>query len=454
MKSAIHFLENINARQVRFVEIPPTHLFKVGWGDLEPLNQKIMQHIRKLLQIETSDLARVLRYSLQGLQATLGAARADFADDAGTQVCEELLQELDLLLEVKPEEPTPKPPSERGLDKFGDGLDIKQSITQEKNREAVFPASIFEPVAEEEDSQKDSSPFIAASSSLLLSELREIFLGDSELSEYLGELELTSNDDSQLWNEMQRLLLRLPDTLARSWQEQIEAKILAVGASPDSSAALAIPFSRDEPIYPGLTGSVLASGLRFSSEISLDARVADGQLKGDRYFLAGVVSACLKFIELDPSLHHAFKVVYAFGLQSLASEAERSKYIDALIDRFRRAQKAEQNGDSVAALRGRLDLDEAIHSLVYPIPGDRYSWWGKLQQESRRTLDSAANWAREEGHKVHIRSLWGPYADVLDYSKDDLELDRGGIRGEVLACLRVYAKIDEQVFPGRVLFRS
>ena len=350
----------------------------------------------------------------------------------------------------------PQPPPERGLDQFGSekgGLGISRQIVQEKGREAVSPASIFEPVPEE-DSQKDSSPFVAASRSLQLSELRETFLGNSELSEYLGELELTSNEDSELWNEIQRLLLRLPATLARSWQERIQAKILVAGASPDNSAAMAIPFSREELIYPGLAGTVRAWGLRFSGAIPLDARVADGQLKGDRYFLAGVVSACLKFIELDPSLHHAFKVVYAFGLQSLASEAERSKYIDALIDRFRRAQKTEENGDSIAALRARLDLDEAIHSLVYPIPGDRYSWWGKLQQKSRDTLNNAANWAREDGHNVHIRSLWGPYADVLNYSKDDLELDRGGIRGEVLACLRVYAKIDEQVFPGRVLFRS
>ena len=45
-------------------------------------------------------------------------------------------------------------------------------------------------------------------------------------------------------------------------------------------------------------------------------------------------------------------------------------------------------------------------------------------------------------------------ATVCAWTKDDLELDSGGIPGEVSACLRVYAKIDEEVFPGRVLFRS
>jgi hypothetical protein len=403
-----------------------------------------MQHARKLLQIKNSDLARVLRYSLQGLQASLGAARADFPDDAGTEQCDELLQELHLLLEGQPEEfpgdTIPETPPE-----------TPPETTPETTPETVSPASIFEPVPEPEE---HSQPFVESSSSLPLSDLRETFLGDSQLSDYLGELELTSTDDSELWNQIQRLLLRVPKTLAQSWQERIEAKISAVGATTDSSATVKIPFTRDEAIYPGLTGTVQASGLELSSTIPLDARLTDRPLEGDLEFLAGVVSACLKFIELDPSLHHTFKVVYAFGLQSLAPESNRSKYIDALIDRFRRAQKAEENSDPAAALRSRLDLDEAIHSLVYPIPVDRYSWWGNLQKESRRTLNNAASRARQAGYAVQIRHLWGPYANVRSCCQDDLELDRGGIRGEVLACLRVYAKIDQQVLPGRVLFRS
>ncbi|MCL1468616.1 hypothetical protein [Argonema galeatum] len=55
---------------------------------------------------------------------------------------------------------------------------------------------------------------------------------------------------------------------------------------------------------------------------------------------------------------------------------------------------------------------------------------------------------------MQIRPLWGYYADMRSWSKDDLELDIGSKPGEVLACLRVYAKINEEVLPGRVLFRS
>jgi hypothetical protein len=91
---------------------------------------------------------------------------------------------------------------------------------------------------------------------------------------------------------------------------------------------------------------------------------------------------------------------------------------------------------------------------VYLPTSDRYSWWGKLQLEARRTLDPAIERARKAGYQVQIRPLWGTYADIFNWSKDDLQLDIGGVRGEVSACLRVYAKINDEVLPGRVLFRS
>jgi hypothetical protein len=39
-------------------------------------------------------------------------------------------------------------------------------------------------------------------------------------------------------------------------------------------------------------------------------------------------------------------------------------------------------------------------------------------------------------------------------TKDDLQLDCGGTPGEVLTCIRVYARINQEELPGRVLFRS
>jgi len=58
---------------------------------------------------------------------------------------------------------------------------------------------------------------------------------------------------------------------------------------------------------------------------------------------------------------------------------------------YHRVQKV--GADPVATLRAWIDLDEAIHSLVFVPPAERYSWCGKLQQESRRG-DNATSWAR------------------------------------------------------------
>ena len=133
--------------------------------------------------------------------------------------------------------------------------------------------------------------------------------------------------------------------------------------------------------------------------------------------------------------------------------ADKPKYIAALIERYHKV-KVTFNTINLIALRARLDLDEAIHSLVYSPCVDRFSWWGKLQQEARRTLDTAAQQARQAGINVQIRPLWGTYADIYSFSKDDLQIETGGIPGEVSACLRVYAKINNEILPGRVLFRS
>jgi hypothetical protein len=113
------------------------------------------------------------------------------------------------------------------------------------------------------------------------------------------------------------------------------------------------------------------------------------------------------------------------------------------------------DADCLSALRHWIDLDEAINSLVFIPPADRFSWWGRLQHEVRRIqLKKVAQRAGSEGQNITIRQLSGPYADVSPLSKDNLPLSFGGNPGYVVACLRVYAKINEQEFPGRVLFRS
>ncbi|WP_017714820.1 hypothetical protein [Kamptonema formosum] len=383
-----------------------------------------MQDLRKLLEIDSSDLARTLRFGLHGLQASLKVALAEYASDPGASACAALLSELEQLL--APASPQ-KPPTENILFPPKDD----------------YPWEVLEP-----------APQTKPAVSRLLNRLRDAFVSDLELRSYLGDFQLQSSTDSDLWGEIQRKLLRVPETLAKSWRERALALAQEADAKPDTNFSLKVPFSRDEILYPGLTGSVIARGLCLSASVPNDARIAKGALEGDLSFLADVVSVCLKFIELEPSLQHAFKRVYRFGVKSLNSLEEQSKYIAALTDCFRRYRETEANPDPVLALRHRLDLDEAINSLVFLPPAERDSWWGKLQLESRRTLKHAAERALNAGCDVRLRQLSGLYADVCNLSRDDFELDSGGIPGEVVACLRVYARIGQEELPGRVLFRS
>ncbi len=83
------------------------------------------------------------------------------------------------------------------------------------------------------------------------------------------------------------------------------------------------------------------------------------------------------------------------------------------------------------------------------------SEWEKMQKRARNLLFEYTKKARETGSQISLRNLNGTYAEICRYSKgykNDFGLDIGGIKGEVIACLRVYAKIDQQEILGRVLY--
>ncbi|AFZ22840.1 hypothetical protein Cylst_0501 [Cylindrospermum stagnale PCC 7417] len=362
-----------------------------------------MQHLKKLLEIENSELAQLLRFSLYGLEASLKKAQAELPLDPGAKVCDEVLQELHSLLQRE-----------------------------------IIP-----------------SPQLDSGTELKLIRLREAFNSDPELSLYLGNSPLQSQKDADLWNEIQRRLLRVPEDLATSWRQRALELAEEAGAIADNIHLYKLPFIRDEVIYPGLSGSVKAKGLCLSQKALLKTEFPQSYSSGDLHLLAGFLYLYIKFIEIEPDLHHALKSVFSFDVVSLHTKPEqRHQYIDSLSDRFGRIQKTAENPDPVLNLLAWIDIDEAIHSLLFVPPAERYSWWGKLQQESRRILKKLADKATNAGNEVRIRQLSGLYADICALSKDDLQLDCGGNPGEVLTCLRVYARINQEDCPGRVIFRS
>ncbi len=382
-----------------------------------------MLNLNKLLNTQDSKLAWLLRLKLLGLQTELQEALKTEVSDPGSDACRELLQELNVILE---------------------------SQNQSNNTEEI-PSweDVLEPVA----NQVDRKPQLQQiPTQLKLKPIAQTLLSQKELLQYIGEYQFHANDDAQLWNEMQRLLLRVPEKQAEVARSQLFNQVITLGAAEDKVSLQQLPFPTSELIYPGLKGNIQASGLCFSNTVNFDERLQTQRSGSELNILAAIVSTCLRFIEIDPHLHHALRSVDRFGIRSLNS-ADKPKYIAALIERYNRV-KVTLDTDIILSLRARLDLDEAIHSLTYLPCVDRFSWWGKLQQEARRTLEAAAQQARQAGISVQIRPLWGTYADVYPFSKDDLQVDIGGVAGEVSACLRVYAKINDEELRGRVLFRS
>ncbi|TAE60104.1 MAG: hypothetical protein EAZ76_11985 [Nostocales cyanobacterium] len=371
------------------------------------------QNLQALLAMKNSRISQVLKLSLYGLEATLNQAKLEYPDDPGNELCQQVISEITELLK-------------------------SQTLTEN---------------TQNQNNQKQVSQ--ESQSSNLLDELRTSFENDLELKFYLGYAPLQSQNDSELWSEIHRKLLRVPEDVATIWRNRALEIAQKVGVSQDYVNMEHLPFARDEILYPGLSGAVEARGLCLSKKLLLKSEIAENYQSEELQLLAGFLLLYEKIIDIDPELHHALKSVFSFDIVSLKSQPEQHQlYLQTLGDRLQRTQKAEENTDPIINLRAWIDIDEAIHSLVFLPPAERYSWWGKLQQESRKSLKKVAHKAIQAGYDIKIKQLSGLYADICAYTKDDLQLDYGGTPGEVLACLRLYVKINQEENPGRVIFRS
>ena len=378
-----------------------------------------MDYLNQLLKTDNSELARHLRHDLHGLCASLYSALQQDSSDPGAESCKKLIEQLNRLLQ----EATPN----------RNELPLKDNSSLLATNKNLSPKNSTSDVSE----------------ALILEHLHNDFVSNETLRTCIGDLKLKSTTDSHLWNEIQRMLLRLSDPLAEEFGKKAVQLAQEAGVEPDSSKVVELPFHENELRYPGLKGTVDAKGLQLSPKAKLDERVAHGRLEGDLKVLAQIVSICLHFVENDPSLQHCLKSVYRFGVTPLDSR-QQHRYVKTLVLRFQRVQENED--DPVAYLKARLDLDEAIQSLVYLPLVEEDSWWGKLRQATRKMLEPAVERVRQRGHDVGIQWLLGAYENVNQYTQDDVPLKIGGTPGKVLVCLRVYAWIDEEKILGRVIF--
>jgi hypothetical protein len=287
-----------------------------------------------------------------------------------------------------------------------------------------------------------------------LAHLREAFLADDRVRAALGQVRVADTSDQELWTDVQHALLRVPESLANEWRQQALAMASAVGANVDGNTLQILPLHRDETLYPGLSGTVRAPGLRVSASIPLrlgEECTVNSPISTDLEPFARIVAFYVQWVEIDRTLSHALENVSRFGVKSLQETEQRAHYVKELVYRLERAKEAE--GAPMATFRARFFLDEAIHALVHTPPADPTSWWGKLQNEVRATVFRAADHARQGG-MVELRQLRGAYTDVRNFTNgNNLEVEHGGSPGEVVACLRMYARIGSEEVQGRVLYR-
>jgi hypothetical protein len=374
-----------------------------------------------LLAQSDSRASQALRWGLRGLRAALQAALADIPDDPGGAELHGVLAELDALLEPAGSPAGPSLPVD------GEAVGHVSNVPEGDGTLETVPTS---------------------APRLLL--LADAVAADPRLSEMLCRAPLRKGSDEEIWNDVQRLLLRAPPDLAEEWRRRSLALASGLGARADPTRVESLPLGRDGVIYPGLTGEVEATGLRSASSAALDPRVL-APPDGDLRFLAGVTSAWLWFIDHDPRLHHCLQGVFRFGVPPLSGD-QRARYQAELLRLWERVRGALSKG-AAQDLKDRLDLDEALHSLVYQPPADAASWWGQLQTQARATLLQARDRAAQAGCHAHLQLLGGSFANVNRLAPNSLEVDYG-TPGEVVVCLRLWARIDGEELKGRVLYRE
>jgi hypothetical protein len=222
---------------------------------------------------------------------------------------------------------------------------------------------------------------------------------------------------------------------------------------PAPGMAAVLPMPADEPPSPGPTGEAPTAGLRPAPEGTLDGRLGPAG-EGDMRVLAGIVTAALWLIEHDIHLGHCLKSVFRFGVTPLRGD-QRERYVAELLRLWDRLRSAtDPAGEGVKEhMKAILDLDEALHSLVYQPPATADPEWGRLLDQARELLFRARDQAVQAGYPVHLQLLGGSFADVNRLAPDSLQVDFG-VPGEVAVCLRVWARIDGEELKGRVLYRS
>ncbi|GHA27513.1 hypothetical protein GCM10010329_58450 [Streptomyces spiroverticillatus] len=367
-----------------------------------------MEALKKLCTEPGSLIALTLRAQLVGVRAALAEVLEALPEDPGAAAGREALRELDAVLERQ------EPEGAAAVDAYA------PTRARETHALAGLAAELV------------ASP---------------------EASNYLGPLTVPAETEAVfLWRWFHLTLLRLPAAQAHRWRER--AARLAPG--PEAQAAGQWvqwrALNRAWDLVPPLPDSG-APGLRIAADEQATADpspAADLSPAAVYEVLADWVTGLAAY---DTELHHCLEVLTHRGLLPLHEAGHRKAYEQEL--RHRIARLARQPQDSPEALRAALAVDEALCSVLHLPPAAPGSWWAEVAGTSQHTVLELRRRVRGRGADVAVEVPAPHYRDARQRTGgNDIPLDAGGLKGQVLAVLRLWARVEGQEMRGRVVYRG
>ncbi|SFM91287.1 hypothetical protein SAMN04487980_1007188 [Streptomyces sp. cf124] len=433
-----------------------------------------MDAVRKLLTRAPASLPAVLtRAQLVGLRASLSELLAASPEGPGAEECRGVLRELESLPGVAgaavPEAGMP----DVGMPDVGmPGVGAAESggppggassMSAPSVSVSPGPSSGPPPVAR----VTQSAAWVhgnAPSADPELSSLAGELVNSPEAVDYLGPAQLPAGADTPaLWRWFQLTLLRLPAAQVTMWRARAERLAVAepAGARWTEWAAL----DREQVVLPPLP-RFGAAGVRLGPRAgaapwALDAAgiediaPADGESRSPAQVWAVLASWVAALAELDDQAHHCVESLTHRGALPLADPGHRRAYQQELALRLGRLAVRREADDPSAELQTALAVDEALCSVVHLPPAAPGSWWAQIAETSQRAVLDVRRRARAHGADVAVEVLAPSYREARRRTGgNDIPLDAGGRKGQVLAGLRLWARIDGRELPGRVVYRG
>jgi hypothetical protein len=383
-----------------------------------------MDTAKRLLQVtESSEIARTARSGLIGWRAILADAVARCPQDPGRIPAIDLIGQVDEILRA-------------------------WGAEQDSGAAATAPA-----------------PYLDFG----LRDLVAAFAGDPSVVQFLDTQSLAAlrrasegpqDRADAIWRALHLCLLRLPEQVSAQWRGKTAA--LSAPAEIAAEAWRRLPGEHRATLVPVRAtpeGTLLAGGIQTAPDAVVDEEVlaavrghgTGAQDRGDAAELARLSSLLLALTALDENLVLCLESVHFKGSTRLDDKI-RQLYGTDLLGRLREYARSEPG--SAASLEALIEVDEAVNSLTHRPPAAVGSWWDQIRQQSRRMVDQSVSALKARGTDVEVMQLSLRYRDVRDLtSGNDVASRSGGEPGDVLACLRLWARIGGKTVLGRVMYR-